>query len=184
MLRFQSGDPEAFDRLVEAYQAPVFRLLRRLMGPQAELEDLAQEVFLRLYRSRERYQPEGRLSTFLYRVTYNLALNRLRDERKRPANPMPRGAEGEVLDLSDPRTREPSQGAERDHWARRIEAALGHLPENQRVALVLQHYHSLDLEEIGAVLGISSKAVKSLLHRARENLRPRLEACHRSEHEA
>lgn len=174
MLRFQAGDEGAFDRLVEAYQAPVFSLLRRLLGPTASLEDLAQEVFLRLYRSRERYRPAGRLSTFLYRIAYNLALNFLRDERRRRAARLEPGADGEV---ADPRASRPGDAevGDRAVWAARIEAALAELPENQRLATVLQHYDGLDLEEIGSILGISAKAVKSLLHRARENLRQRLE---------
>lgn len=184
MLRFQAGEESAFERLVEVYQAPVFSLLRRLLGPGAELEDLAQEVFLRLYRSRERYQPQGRLSTYLYRITYNLALNCLRDEHRRHPRGLPEGFAREPRDLADAGAHQVDAKSDVLIWAGRVESALASLPENQRLALVLQHYNGLDLEEIGAILGISAKAVKSLLHRARENLRPRLEPYHRREHES
>lgn len=184
MLAFQAGDEGAFDRLVEEYQGPVFSMLRRLLGPHPALEDLAQETFLRLYRSRERYRPEGRLTTFLYRITYNLALNRVRDDKRQ------RHAALEEVDPG----RQPQAGAaatgqaavdrrlDRGVWAARIEEALAQLPENQRAALVFQHYDGLELAEIGRILGIGPKAVKSLLHRARENLRPLL-AAYREEHE-
>ena len=180
MLAFQQGEEEAFDRIVEAYQGAVFGLLRRLLGPHPTIEDLAQEVFVRLYRSRERYRPQGRLSTFLYRITWNLALNALRDGKRQRTLSLPLDRQGAPLDLADPEAAEPSDSVQLESWAGRIEAALAALPENQRTALVLQHYDGLDLQEIGEILGISPKAVKSLLHRARtrmrELLRPYYEA--------
>lgn len=175
MLRFQAGDEAGFDELVEAYQGQVFSLLRRLLGPHGEVEDLAQEVFLRVHRARAEYRPDSRFGTYLYRVTYNLALNRLRDERRRPVVRAPEHWGGDPLEFPAPAGPDPARRADTATWTRWIELALAELPENQRAALVLQHYNGLDLEEIGAVLGVSDKAVKSLLHRARENLRPLLE---------
>lgn len=175
MLAFQAGHEEVFAEIVELYETAVFSLLRRLLGPGASLEDLAQEVFLRLYRSRERYRPEGRLGTFLYRITYNLALNHLRDRKRHKTAGMPEHADGEAVELADPKAPAPEAPLDQELWARRIETALAELPENQRLALVLQHYNGLELTEIGDVLGISAKAVKSLLHRARQRMKTLLE---------
>jgi len=181
MLAFQAGDDGAFERLVEEYQAPVFAMLRRLLGPSAALEDLAQEAFIRIWRSRERYRPEGKFSTLLYRVTYNLALNWIRDVRRKPVSGLPREASGTLSEPQD--TRESAGGTplDREVWGERIAEALQALPENQRAALVFQHYDGLDLAEIGEVLDISPQAVKSLLHRAREGMRELLEAHWNSE---
>ena len=184
MLSFQSGRDEAFEELVACYEGQVFSLLRRLLGPTYPLEDVAQEVFVRLFRTRDRYRPSGRLGTFLYRITYNLALNALRDrKRDRTSAALPRTPDGEAVELEDPRTEAPYEASDRDTWAGKIDAALQELPENQRSALVFQHYDGLDLAEIGEVLGISAKAVKSLLHRARENLRDILAPQRTAEHD-
>jgi len=172
MLAFQAGEEDAFNELVLAYQGAVFSMLRRLLGAHSMVEDLAQETFVRLYRARERYRPEGRLATFLFRITYNLALNRVRDDRRRETSSLGNGGEDGAREVRDERIAVPGEALDREIWARRIETALGELPENQRAALVFQHYEGLDLAEIGEILGISAKAVKSLLHRARENLRP------------
>jgi len=171
MLAFRDGDDEAFTRLVELYQGPVFGMLRRILGPRGSVEDLAQETFLRVWRSRDGYRPTGKFTTFLYRITYNLALNRLRDEGRRPVRPLPEGAEEGLADGASP---DPVEAADRGDRAALVRAALDRLPRNQRTALVLQHYEGLDLAEIGSLMGISAKAVKSLLHRARTRLREEL----------
>lgn len=176
MLAFQAGDDEAFELLVEEYQGPAFAMLRRLLGPDAGLEDLAQEAFIRIWRSRERYRPEGKFSTLLYRVTYNLALNWIRDTRRRPLHGLSAPAGGEGLgEPADSREPDPQGPADRRVWGERISRSLQSLPENQRAALVLQHYQGLDLAEIAEVLDLSPQAVKSLLHRAREGMRLLLE---------
>lgn len=172
MLAFQAGDEQAFDQIVAEYEGLVFGTLRRLLGPSGWVEEMAQETFIRLYRARERYSPAGKLSTFLYRIAYNLALNRMRDEKRRPAGSLQMGPEGEEMVVADASERMSPEGdADAGDWAALVERGLAELPKNQRVALVFQHYDGLDLAEIGEVLGISPKAAKSLLHRARENLR-------------
>ncbi len=183
MTAFQGGDEDAFEQIVEHYSGPVFGLLRRLLGPAAQVEDLAQESFLRLYRARDRYEPRGKLSTYLYRITYNLCLNHLRDSKRRREVANPVTPEGEPVELADGAAEAPWEAVDRDTWAVRVERALARLPENQRAALVLQHYDGLDLEQIGDVLGISSKATKSLLHRARTRLREILAPLRDAEHD-
>jgi len=175
MLEFQRGDELAFDRIVAEYENLVFAVLRRLLGASGWVEELAQETFLRLYRSRDRYEPGGKLSTFLYRISYNLALNRIRDEKRRPATRLPTSEEGETIAFEDQRSAGPEDEAGSEDWATLVQRGLAELPENQRAALVFQHYDGLDLHEIAAIQGISPQAVKSLLHRARENLRVHLQ---------
>jgi RNA polymerase sigma-70 factor (ECF subfamily) len=181
MLAFQAGDDSAFERLVEEYQGAAFAMLRRLLGPGAALEDLAQEAFIRIWRSRERYRPEGKFSTLLYRVTYNLALNRIRDERRKPALSLPTDPQGATVEPADLREQALDAPLDQGVWAERIGLALQALPENQRAALVFQHYQGLDLAEIASILELSPQAVKSLLHRAREGMRELLEAHWNSE---
>ena len=183
MLAVQTGDEEAFERLVRAYERPIFAMLRRMLGPAAPVEDLAQEAFLRVWRSRDRYRPEGRFLTWLYRITWNLAANHARGQRRKPLPPLPRDADGGVMEPLDVDGPAPEEGAGTRDWVRLVDEALARMPENQRAALVFQHYDGMDLAEIGDVLGISSKAAKSLLHRARENLRSLLEPHREAEHD-
>ncbi|MCH2100594.1 MAG: RNA polymerase sigma factor [Planctomycetes bacterium] len=176
MLAFQAGDDQAFDHIVAEYEGLVFGTLRRLLGPSGWVEEMAQETFIRLYRVRERYSPASKLSTFLCRIAYNLALNRIRDEKRRPSGGLRVGPEGEEMVVADAGERlAPEDDADASDWAGLVERGLQELPENQRAALVFQHYDGLGLAEIGEVLGISPKAAKSLLHRARENLREYLQ---------
>jgi RNA polymerase sigma-70 factor (ECF subfamily) len=171
MLAFQRGDDSAFEQLVHSYQGAAFAMLRRILGPHAMIEDLAQEAFLRVWRARERYQPMGKFTTFLYRITYNLALNRIRDDKRKPLYSMPKNSEGLEMEQEDLAVSSPEDEVDGGNWAQLVRHSLGQLPENQRAALVFQHYDGLDLPEIAEILGSSPKAIKSLLHRARANLR-------------
>jgi len=183
MLALQQGREEAFAELVEEYQSAAFSMLRRVLGPHQPVEDLAQEAFLRVWRSRDSYQPRGRFTTFLYRITYNLALNQLRGNKRKPLSPMPQTADGAVLEPEDQLGAAPEAGADGRDWAGIIEGALAQLSENQRAALVFQHYDGLSLAEVAQVLGTSEKAVKSLLHRARTRLRELLQPYHEAEND-
>lgn len=181
MLRVQAGDLDAFEQLVLDYQGAAFSMLRRILGPRGPVEDLAQEAFLRIWRGRERFRPEGRFTTYLYRVVYNLALNRIRDQGRKPQRSLPEGPDGVPLDPAEEVDEPLLAPQDREVWADRIGRALQAIPENQRAALVFQHYDGLDLAEIGLILGVSPQAVKSLLHRARERLRELLAADWNSE---
>lgn len=175
MLAFQAGDESAFDRLVEQYSGQVFSLFTRFLGPIAEREDLVQEVFLRVLRSRERYAATARFSTYLYRVAFNLAVNHT--ERNKAGRPVEEGAlEDAVATDARAQTEEqtPSLRMETDDVVHAVRAAIASLPENQRMALILAKYEELSFAEIATVLGSSEKAIKSLVHRARESLRARL----------
>jgi RNA polymerase sigma-70 factor (ECF subfamily) len=176
MLAYQRGDERAFDRIVEAYSGQVFSLLTRFLGTKAGREDMVQEVFLRVVRARERYEPTARFSTWLYRIVFNLAVN----ETQRAGGKEVSGHDGgsgddepgdAMLAWRDEKAMDPSERMAQDDVVLAVRAAIARLPEQQRMALVLAKYHEMPYVEIATVLGSSEKAVKSLVHRARENLR-------------
>jgi RNA polymerase sigma-70 factor (ECF subfamily) len=175
MLAYQAGSEQAFDRLVESYSGQVYSLVTRFLGPIPERDDFVQEVFLRVIRARERYQPSARFSTFLYRIVFNLAVNRSeRSKGERALSSESESSADPKAELSDPRAASPSERLERGDVVAAVRAAIAALPETQRMALLLAKYEELSFAEIAGVLGSSEKAIKSLVHRARENLRARL----------
>ncbi len=165
MLRYQRGDERAFDQLVESYSPRVFALLTRFVGASENREDLVQEVFLRVIRARADYRPEARFSTWLYRIVFNLCVNE--NERRRPG----RALDEERDDSEDERVPAPGAALERADLVTSVRAAIAALPDRQRMALVLAKYDGLPYDEVAKVLGTSEKAVKSMIHRARESLR-------------
>jgi len=180
MLAYQAGDESAFDRIVEEYSAQVFALLTRFLGQRSTREDLVQEVFLRVIRARERYQPTARFSTWLYRIVFNLSVNETQRSAGKEAQPIAassfsedRSSDG-FADVDDARAVQPSDRLEQEDVVRVVRAAIAALPEHQRMALILAKYEELPYTEIAEILGSSEKAVKSLVHRAREALRESL----------
>lgn len=179
MLAYQAGEEDAFDQLVERYSGQVWALLTRFLGQRPIREDLVQEVFLRVIRARERYQPTARFSTWLYRIVFNMAVN----ETQRASNSgvlsldQPFGKSddgGGLLDVTDTGMEDPSAAMERGDVVGAVRSAIEALPENQRVALILAKYHETPYAEIAEIVGSSEKAIKSLIHRARETLRETL----------
>lgn len=176
MLRVGKDDEESFRQLLGRHRGPVVSYVYRLVHDAALAEDLGQEVFLRVYQARHRWKPSARFTTWLYRIATNLALNALRDA-KRTVAPNAR-AEGDeeppAARLPDARPLADEQMilAERE---RIIREAVDALPEKQREAVVLHKYQDVDYRQIARVLGVSESAVKSLLFRAYETLRARLE---------
>ncbi len=177
MLAYQAGSEAAFDLIVEAYSGQVFALFTRFLGPVPEREDLVQEVFLRVVRARERYRAAARLSTWLYRIAFNLAVNRTQRVNPEVSLHAPAGGEGEAEAmewLGDPSAGDPSEALQREDVVGAVRAAIAELPETQRMALILARYDELPFAEIARVLDSSEKAIKSLVHRARESLRAKL----------
>ena len=181
MLAYQAGDEAAFDELVRSYSGQVYALLSRFLGPVPAREDLVQEVFLRVVRARERYKPSARFSTWLYRIAFNLCVN----ERERLSGRVEVSLEapgeggldgGPPGALADGTAAGPSEELERADAVAAVRAASAALPETQRMALLLAKYEELSHAEIALVMGSSEKAIKSLIHRARENLRGALRA--------
>jgi len=173
MLAFQAGSEPAFDRLVETYSGQVYALFTRFLGQVPEREDLVQEVFMRVLRSRERYTPTARFSTYLYRVSFNLAVNHT--ERDKHARSLDDGApEDAARTTPTDEDGDPIRKLETDDVVQAVRSAIASLPQTQRMALILAKYEELSFAEIAVVLGSSEKAIKSLVHRARESLRERL----------
>jgi len=178
MLAYQGGEESAFDELVEQYSGRVFALLTRFLGARERREDLVQEVFLRVIRARERYQPTARFSTWLYRIVFNLSVNEsqragAKEHRSLDAT-FGDEATGGAFEIEDGGVPDPSSGMEQQDVVRAVRQAIALLPETQRIALILAKYHDQPYAEIAQVLDSSEKAVKSLIHRARETLRTNL----------
>src|SRR5579883_1488946 len=179
MMRVSAGDDAAFDGLVEKYRRPMMSFMYRMVHNQAVAEELAQEVFLRVYRSRTSYRSDAKFTTWLYRIATNLAVNHARDTKsERTANTVeldkPDPESGSTPDVADTRTT-----TEQDMLRlERLEAIRRHvmmLPERQRMAVLMHKYQDLDYKQIGEVLKLSESATKSLLFRAYETLRERLQ---------
>lgn len=162
MLRFQAGDQGAFRELYGRHFAGVVGFLQRGLRSRARAEEVAQEVFLRLHRARERYRPDASLRTFLYHIARNALLNELRARRDQPSAEDPTG----VLEAA-PDHDTPEQRAMEEQMVARVTSALFELPERQRTAVVLTRYQGLSYEEAAAVMEINEPALKSLLNRAR-----------------
>jgi RNA polymerase sigma-70 factor (ECF subfamily) len=178
MLRAAAGDEEGFNYLAVKYHRPIFHFLFRMVRNQAIAEELAQEVFLRVYRSRQSYRAEARFSTWLYRIATNLAVNHARDTKhERAARTVyldaPDELTGATPDVADD---EPSveQRLLREERMKAIRTHVMALPERQRMAVLMHKYQGMDYREIGEVLKLSESATKSLLFRAYQTLRGKL----------
>jgi RNA polymerase sigma-70 factor (ECF subfamily) len=179
MLRFQNGDMEAFQQLFHKYSPSVVNFAFQFLGARARAEEIAQEVFLQVYRWQKRYEPKAKFSTWLFKIANNHCLNEVRKGEYRVLH--------ESLQASDPeeedRTRDlpdtnPGKGEETlaaKEAAARIHQVLGRIPENQRAALLLSRLEGLSYQEVAAVLGSTEKAVKSLVFRATQSLKAGLQ---------
>ena len=181
MLRAKAGDQSAFDYLVQKYRRPMISFMYRMARNAAAAEDLAQEVFLRVYRAREDYVPSAKFTTWLFRIATNLALNSVRDNRYQrleisldaPLNPDSEDGDEKTLDVPE---KHPNIEQHLVEQARKqmIRRAIDKLPEKQRAAVLLHKYQELDYGEISKILQCSESALKSLLFRAYETLRVEL----------
>jgi RNA polymerase sigma-70 factor, ECF subfamily len=178
MLRVAEGDEASFNYLAQKYHRPMIHFLYRMVNNQAIAEELAQEVFLRVYRARSSYRAEARFTTWLYRIATNLAVNHARDTKHE------RTAQTVYLDAPDPETGttpdladdEPTveQNLLRDERMAAIRLHVMALPERQRMAVLMHKYQGMDYRQIGEVLKLSESATKSLLFRAYQTLRDKL----------
>lgn len=178
MLSFQRGDEEAFAALVRSFQGRVVSLAYRYLGSAADAEDLAQEVFLRVYRAKESYERSAKFSTWIYRITANASLNfiRGRKTRRKVSGAMPAGdGDDDAADFEDENAESPGEQMEKDELARVLRRIVDDLPERQRMAIVLNKYEGLSYEDVAAAMEMSVMAVKSLLTRARVNIKEKLE---------
>src|SRR5882724_11117289 len=175
MLRVGEGDDTSFALLLERHRGPVVHFLYRMVLNQAVSEELAQEVFLRVYRSRETYEPTAKFTTWLYRIATHLALNWLRDEKnERGQQRLDESSEdAPAREVAD---RSPSVEQKLLHQVKvdAVRQAVAALPDKQRAAVLMHKYDEMEYSQIAGVLNCSESAVKSLLFRAYESLRARL----------
>ena len=178
MLRVKRGDRAAFAELVEKYQQPLFNFVFHTLRDETESEDVAQNTFLQVWKSRARYERTAKFTTWLFTIARNLCLNEIRRRSRHPAESI---EEAHAEHDDQPR----QQYEDRTHIAApekllhgelagKIEAALAELPENQRTAILLCRQDELSYEEIAEILECSLSATKSLIHRGRETLKEKL----------
>ena len=178
MLRVKAGDQSAFDYLVQKYRRPLVSFMYRMARNTAAAEDLAQEVFLRVYRSRQTYEASAKFTTWLYRIATNLAVNHARDTRhERPEVTVsldePDEETGTTLDVADGAVTAEESLVRRERTLA-IRAKVEALPERQKLAVIMHKYQQMDYRQIAEVLKLSESATKSLLFRAYETLREQL----------
>jgi len=176
MIAVRDDVPGAFAELVEAYQHRLINVIQHLVGRTDEAEDLAQEVFLRVYRARKKYRARCKFSTWLFTIANNLGLNWLRSRQRKPVVSLPAHDSGPLgprpaEQLVQSRDKAPSQRLQQEELAAVVRRALDTLNERQRMAVVLNKFEDMNYAEIAEVMDLSTKAVKSLLNRARANLR-------------
>ena len=181
MLDVKAGDEQSFGLLLQRYRTPLVNFLFRMVRSREQAEDLAQEVFIRVYRAREEYVPSAKFTTWLFRIATNLALNSLRDHRHQKLEvsmdaPLVADAEDgdeKPFEVADKHPTIEQELVEEDR-KKMIRHAIEKLPEKQRAAVLLHKYQELDYAEIAKILSVSESALKSLLFRAYETLRVEL----------
>jgi RNA polymerase sigma-70 factor (ECF subfamily) len=176
MERVKRGDTEAFQLLVETHQYRVVGTIAKMLGDEMDAEDLAQQVFIRVCKSAPRYEPTAKFTTWLFKITRNLVFNELRRRRRHGTQSL--DAEGDddhlPLQAADTSSKAPDTAMLDAEMQSAIQAAIDQLPEMQRMAIVLRRYDEFSYEEIAEILSLSVPAVKSVLVRARTELREKL----------
>jgi RNA polymerase sigma-70 factor (ECF subfamily) len=178
MLRVKQGDWAAFTELVDKYKQPVLNLAYRMLRDATEAEDLAQVVFIQVYKSAHRYEVASKFSTWMFTIARNLCLNEIRRRTRHPTDSL-EGQQAEQdnqpgRQFEDVKTCSPPANVLHGELEQKVEEALAELPENQRTAVVLCRGEELSYEDIAKVLGCSVSATKSLIHRGRETLKRKL----------
>jgi RNA polymerase sigma factor (sigma-70 family) len=168
------GDTQAFEQLIEKHQMLVAGTVARMLGSSSDVEDIAQQVFIRVWKSARRYVPRAKFKTWLLKITRNLVFNEMRRTKRRPHVPLQSEPGVEDPLLKDETNPAPDSTLLESELQQAIEDAIQRLPDTQRMALVLRRYEQLSYEQIAEVLDLSVPAVKSVLFRARTELRSRL----------
>ena len=178
MIRVKRGDRGAFAELVDKYKQPIVNLATRMLQDPAEAEDLAQNVFLQMFRSAHRYEVSAKFSTWLFTIARNLTLNEIRRRSRHPADSLdathPEHEDQPRQQFEDVRNVAAPDLLLQTELTQKVEEAIAHLPENQRMALLLCRQDELSYEEMSRILGCSLSATKSLIHRGRETLKQKL----------
>jgi RNA polymerase sigma-70 factor (ECF subfamily) len=178
MLLVKQGDISAFERLVEKYKQPVLNLVYRMLRDLTEAEDIAQNVFVQVYKSASRYQISSKFSTWLFTIARNLSLNEIRRRSRHPAESIdvthPEHEDQPWHQFEDKKTFTPPESLLQGELETKILEVISELPENQRTAILLCRQGDLSYEDIAEILGASLSATKSLIHRGRETLKQKL----------
>ena len=177
MLKFKEGDKAAFEELLDKYHKRVINFIYRMVQDRDEADDLAQEVFVRVYNSTKHYEPRAKFSTWIYRITKNLCLNELRRRKRKfiSLDETISTEEGELKkEVASPNATTPFQDASKYELQKMVREAIESLPVNQRIAVILRRYEQLSYEDIAKTMECSVSAVKSLLNRAKELLKDKL----------
>ena len=175
MTRVSQGDVDAFQALVETHQSAVIGTVAKMLGHPAEAEDIAQQVFLRVWKSAPRYQPTAQFNTWLFTITRNLVYNETRKRQRRPTVSVEERETETHQVVEDRQAASPHDNALQFEFEEAVERAIQTLPERQRMVVVLRRYQEMPYAEIGRIISASEPAVKSLLFRAREQLRTSLQ---------
>mgnify|MGYP001145324620 CR=1 FL=1 len=176
MTRVREGDAEAFAMIVERHQHRVVGTIAKMLGSVTEAEDVAQQVFLRVWRSAPRWKPTAKFTTWLLTITRNLVFNEVRRQKRSRTSSLDEESEQNMPEREDVSVISPAQELANRELEQVIDAAIAELGEQSRMALILRRYEELPYEEIAEILGTTVPAVKSLLFRARTELRARLSA--------
>lgn len=174
MRLVSQGDTSAFEKLIERHQSLVAGTVARMLGGNSDVEDIAQQVFIRVWKSARRYVPRAKFTTWLLKITRNLVFNELRRSKRHAHVPLQTDPGAEEFPLKDEKNPPPDASLLETELQQAIDDAITQLPESQRMALILRRYEQLSYEEISEVLDLSVPAVKSVLFRARTELRARL----------
>lgn len=174
MERIGAGDHEAFRCLVERHQNAVIGTVAKMLGNPSEAEDIAQQVFLRIWKNARRYRPDAKFTTYLFTITRNLVFNETRRRSRKKEVSADEREENSHQTLEASPDRQPDAELLQAELQTAVDEAIASLPETQRMAVVLRRYEQLSYDEIAEVLGLSVSAVKSLLFRARTALRESL----------
>lgn len=174
MHRIAKGDTEAFERLIEAHQIRIIGMVTKMLGDDIDAEDIAQQVFIRVWNSAARYQPTAKFTTWLFKIARNLVFNELRRRIRHPATTLEGHSEEHHFQARDTSSKAPDVTALDVEMQTAIQHAIDALPELQRMAIILRRYEEMPYEEMAEVLKLSVPAVKSLLFRARTELREKL----------
>lgn len=174
MARIGNGDASAFEELVRIHQHAVVGTVAKMLGNPAEAEDIAQQVFLRVWKSAHRYEPQARFTTWLFTIARNLVFNEVRRRQRKPTVSVEEREENSHHVVEDRHGSSPGEDLLQSELEAAVDRAIESLPEKQRLAVILRRYEEMPYEEIGEVLSMSVPAVKSLLFRARTQLRDSL----------
>lgn len=177
MESIKQGDTEALRALIECHQHRIVGTVAKMLGDESDAEDIAQQVFIRVWKSAGRYEPTAKFTTWLFKITRNLVFNELRRRKRHPAQSLDRPFDDEddrPMQAPDPGAKSPDRTLLDEEMQLAIQRAIDELPETQRMAVVLRRYDDISYEEIGEILDLTVPAVKSVLFRARTELREKL----------